>query len=208
MAQVPPGVAGRDASLLFPAPAKYHGIGLPGDATPKFQVYGVNPFAHLNSLLLIFSKQLGTIMAIYAQSSGSQYTNSASFVAIPGLSVSIPEGVGTAALVILNVPNPYATGNNTPGGTFGISVNGTVSPVQATFTYNEVAPTNTGRAGKQTFKLIRAATSQQNSRTKNQKRLGRQGRVAMPTRVMAGRFDGRDGPSYSRPYVKLQTIVK
>jgi len=84
-------------------------------------------------------------MAIYAQSSGSQYTNSASFVAIPGLTVSIPEGVGTAALVILNVPNPYATGNNTPGGTFGISVNSTVSPVQATFTYNEVAPTNTGR---------------------------------------------------------------
>jgi hypothetical protein len=40
---------------------------------------------------------------------------------------------------------PYATGNNNPGGTFGIQVNGVVSAVTASFTYNEVNPASTGR---------------------------------------------------------------
>ena len=40
---------------------------------------------------------------------------------------------------------PYATGNNNPGGNFGLSVNGTVSSVVAAFTYNETAPTSFGR---------------------------------------------------------------
>jgi mannose-binding lectin len=88
---------------------------------------------------------MSTTSPMYAQSSGSQSTNSASFVEIPGLSITIPEGVGTMALVFLNVPLPYATGNNYPGGTFGISINGTVSPVQAGFTYNEQNPGSTGR---------------------------------------------------------------
>jgi hypothetical protein len=61
-------------------------------------------------------------MTLYAQTSGNQSTNSGSFVPIPGLSLTIPEGVGTAALVILNLPRPYATGNNNPGGNFGVSV--------------------------------------------------------------------------------------
>jgi hypothetical protein len=84
-------------------------------------------------------------MAMYAQTSGTQSTTSGSFVAIPGLSITIPGGVGTMAIVILNLPNPYAQGNNFPGGTVGISINGTVSPVQATFTYNEQSPVATGR---------------------------------------------------------------
>ena len=84
-------------------------------------------------------------MAMYAQTSGTQSTNSGSFVPIPGLTFPIPEGVGTSALIILNLPNPYATGSNFPGGTFGISVNGTISPVQAVFTYNEQKPQSTGR---------------------------------------------------------------
>jgi hypothetical protein len=84
-------------------------------------------------------------MTLYAQTSGNQSTNSGSFVPIPGLSFTIPEGVGAAALVILNVPLPYATGNNYPGGTFGVSVNGTVTPVVAGFTYNEHNPDGTGR---------------------------------------------------------------
>jgi hypothetical protein len=84
-------------------------------------------------------------MALYAQTSGLHQTNSGTFVPIPGLTITLPEGVGTTALVILNVPNPYAKGNNFPGGTFGISVNGTVSPVQAVFTYNEQVPQSTGR---------------------------------------------------------------
>ena len=84
-------------------------------------------------------------MALYAQTSGKQQTNSGSFVQIPGLSILIPEGVGTAALIILNVPNPYATGTNNPGGTFGIAVAGTVSPVVAAFTSSETAPSSSGR---------------------------------------------------------------
>ncbi len=84
-------------------------------------------------------------MALYAQTSGGQSTSSASWEKIPGLGFTIPEGVGTSALVILNLPNPYATGNNYPGGVLGISVNGTVSPVVASFTYNEQVPPSTGR---------------------------------------------------------------
>jgi mannose-binding lectin len=84
-------------------------------------------------------------MGSYAQTSGTHSTNSGSFVPIPGLSITIPEGVGTTAIIILNLPNPFAQGNNFPGGTVGISVNGTVSPVQATFTYNEQSPPSTGR---------------------------------------------------------------
>ena len=84
-------------------------------------------------------------MTLYAQTSGPHSTNSATFVAIPGLSLTIPEGAGTSALIILNLPNPYATGNNFPGGILGISVSGTVSPVVAVFTYNEQVPPSTGR---------------------------------------------------------------
>jgi hypothetical protein len=84
-------------------------------------------------------------MALYAQTSGVQSTTSGSFMPIPGLTFSIPEGVGSSALIILNLPNPYATGSDFPGGTFGISVNGAIAPVQAVFTYNEQVPPSTGR---------------------------------------------------------------
>jgi len=84
-------------------------------------------------------------MALYAQTSGSLSTNASSFTAIQGLTLTIPEGVGTTAIIILNVPMPYAQGTDYPGGTFGISVNGTVSPVAASFTYNEQAPSSFGR---------------------------------------------------------------
>ena len=85
-------------------------------------------------------------MALYAQTDGKQHpTNSSSYAAIPGLSITLPEGVGTVAIVILNVPMPYATGNSNPGGTFGISINGTMSPAVAGFTYNEAQPASYGR---------------------------------------------------------------
>lgn len=84
-------------------------------------------------------------MALYAQTSGTQSTNSGTFVPIPGLTLTIPEGVGTSALVILNVPMPYATGNDWPGGTFGITVNGTALGVVAGFTYMDQTTTGGGR---------------------------------------------------------------
>ena len=84
-------------------------------------------------------------MALYAQTSGTHQTNSANWTAIPGLTLTIPEGVDASALIILNAPNPYATGNKNPGGNFGVSVNGAVSPVVASFTYNEAQPASYGR---------------------------------------------------------------
>jgi mannose-binding lectin len=85
------------------------------------------------------------IMSIYAQTSGKQSTNSGSFVPIPGLSITIPEGVGASALIILNLPMPYATGNDYPGGNVGISVNGTVSSVVGGFTYGVQTPASFNR---------------------------------------------------------------
>ncbi len=81
----------------------------------------------------------------YAQTSGSQTTNATSPVPMPGLSFQIPEGVDDNAIVTLNVPNPYAQGNNYPGGWFGISVNGNVLPAYATFTYGIQNPPSTNR---------------------------------------------------------------
>ncbi|HEX4408751.1 MAG TPA: hypothetical protein VH206_08265 [Xanthobacteraceae bacterium] len=84
-------------------------------------------------------------MIISAQSIGTQSTNSGSWTPMPGLSLTLPEGVGVSALLILNIPNPYATGSNFPGGNFCIQVNGTAQSAYASFTYNEQNPPSTGR---------------------------------------------------------------
>jgi hypothetical protein len=84
-------------------------------------------------------------MIISAQSSGPQSTNSSAWTAMPQLSITIPGGFGETVLLILNVPNPYATGTSNPGGNFGIQVNGTVQAAYASFTYNEANPPSTGR---------------------------------------------------------------
>ncbi|MGF6306207.1 hypothetical protein ABIB82_000373 [Bradyrhizobium sp. i1.8.4] len=84
-------------------------------------------------------------MALYAQTAGTLSTSSSTFTPMQGLTLTIPEGVGTTAIIILNVPMPYATGTDIPGGTFGITLNGAVSTVTASFTYNEAAPSSTGR---------------------------------------------------------------
>jgi hypothetical protein len=84
-------------------------------------------------------------MIISAQSSGNQSTSNSAWSAMPSLSVKIPGGIGETVLAILNVPNPYATGNNIPGGNFGIQVNGTLQSAYASFTYNEQIPPSTGR---------------------------------------------------------------
>ena len=82
---------------------------------------------------------------LYVQTSGSLSTNAANFVAIPGLSLSLPEGDSVNALIILNLPNPYAQGNNYPGATLGIGVNGTLLPIVASFTYGIQNPPSTNR---------------------------------------------------------------
>jgi mannose-binding lectin len=84
-------------------------------------------------------------MIISVQTTGNLSTNSGSWTPIQGLALKLPEGVDVTALLILNVPNPYAKGNDYPGGNFAIAVNGTVQPATATFTYNEQVPQSTGR---------------------------------------------------------------
>jgi hypothetical protein len=76
-------------------------------------------------------------MIIAAQSSGTQQTNSQSWTPMPALAITLPRGVGDQALLILNVPNPYAEGSDYPGGYFALQVNGTVESPIAAFTYNE-----------------------------------------------------------------------
>jgi hypothetical protein len=84
-------------------------------------------------------------MPLYAQTSGTQSTNSDSFTPITGLSLTIPEGVDATAIIVLNVPFPFAQGNNNPGGSFGVTVNGALASVIAGFTYNEQVPPSSGR---------------------------------------------------------------
>jgi hypothetical protein len=84
-------------------------------------------------------------MILFAQTTGTLSTNSAAFTAIPGLTFKLPEGVQDNVIVMLNVPNPYATGNDFPGGTFAISVGGVIQAPIACFTYNESVPQSTGR---------------------------------------------------------------
>jgi mannose-binding lectin len=57
---------------------------------------------------------------------------------IPGLSLTIPEGSGESALVILNVPASYAivaNWTNGQGGWFGLSLDGTQLPEYAAYNY-------------------------------------------------------------------------
>ena len=76
----------------------------------------------------------------YVQTSGVLQTNSGSYVAIPGLTLTLPEGSGVEAIIILNLPNPYAAGNDYPGANLGISVDGTVQSNYACFTYGDPKP--------------------------------------------------------------------
>jgi hypothetical protein len=61
----------------------------------------------------------------FASTTGQLYMTGSSWAEITGLVFNIPPapsgGPPTTALVTLNVPAPYATGTNAPGGCFGIS---------------------------------------------------------------------------------------
>lgn len=84
-------------------------------------------------------------MALYAQTSGTLDTTSQTFVPIQGLSVTLPEGVGTMAIVTLNLPQPYSQGDNYPGGVFRVSIDGKLNDVEASFTYSWQSGGGTGR---------------------------------------------------------------
>jgi hypothetical protein len=84
-------------------------------------------------------------MTIYYVETTGQQTSATSPTPIPGLSLQLPEGVGVSALVILNVPNPYAQGSNFPGGWFGLTASNATIDAFACFTYDTQAPDSTGR---------------------------------------------------------------
>jgi hypothetical protein len=83
---------------------------------------------------------------LQAQATSPQTTNSSTFADIIGLHLNLPGSspAHPTALIILNVPMPYATGNNFPGVYFGIEQNGTLI-ASGGFTYNEQIPPATGR---------------------------------------------------------------
>ncbi|MEJ0078815.1 MAG: hypothetical protein WDO17_25935 [Alphaproteobacteria bacterium] len=73
--------------------------------------------------------------SVYVETSGKLTTNSTTFVPMPGLAIQLPEGVGDMAIVTLNLPQPYAEGNDYPGGVFRIRVDGKIYPIEASFSY-------------------------------------------------------------------------
>ncbi len=72
--------------------------------------------------------------------------NSNAYVDIPGLIIDLPPASGDKkeALVILNVPMPYAQGNNFPGINFAIEANQSVV-AEGGFTYTEQTPASFAR---------------------------------------------------------------
>ncbi len=72
--------------------------------------------------------------ALYAQTSQPSIKAGQPAIPIPGLSLTLPEGAGDVALVILNVPNSYATARS--GARFDISIDGNKSPVYAAYSYS------------------------------------------------------------------------
>ncbi|HLJ90807.1 MAG TPA: hypothetical protein VKZ53_28640 [Candidatus Angelobacter sp.] len=66
-----------------------------------------------------------TTTCIYATIKQAQ-TNSGEFVNLPGLSFELPphNAEFSAALVTLCVPNSYSNGNNNPGTSFNLDLNG------------------------------------------------------------------------------------
>jgi hypothetical protein len=74
--------------------------------------------------------------ALFAQFSG--YQQFLGPAPIPGLTLTLPEGAGESALVILNVPASWAVvggGNNGQGGQFNISVDGNTLAPYAAYNY-------------------------------------------------------------------------
>lgn len=84
-------------------------------------------------------------MIISQETSGNHSTNSASWTPIQGLVLRITQIVGEDVLFVLNVPSPYATGNDYPGGNFGIQFDGKLQGPFAAFTYSEQSPSAPGR---------------------------------------------------------------
>src|SRR5262249_407922 len=74
-------------------------------------------------------------------------TQTPSYLPISGLNLTLPAASSGAktALIILDLPNPYAKGTNFPGALFGIGINGTILAPLASFTSDLKNPESPGR---------------------------------------------------------------
>ena len=100
---------------------------------------------------------------LYAQTAGSQTTQAGAWTPMPGLKFTLPIASAGAktALIILNIPNPYAKGNDYPGGMFGISVNSAVLVPIAVFTSDSKIPESTGRRPTTLVVQVKLTTNKQ-----------------------------------------------
>lgn len=104
----------------------------------------VSAFGVLLTFLVTSTSANAQILS--SQISSAPAVTSSQYVDIPGLFLTLPpkSATQTFALVILNVPTPYASGNNFPGVSFAVSVMGTVV-AQGAFTYSQQTPQSFGR---------------------------------------------------------------
>jgi hypothetical protein len=85
------------------------------------------------------------VPVLFAQTSGTLKTNAGQFTTIPGLRLVMPKGLDVAALVVLNLPNPFAEGTDYPGALLGVALNGKPLPIIASFTYGVAQPASANR---------------------------------------------------------------
>jgi hypothetical protein len=96
--------------------------------------------------LLVIASTATAQQILFAKITSAPTTTSSQFVDIPGLVLHIPaaSSTRTKALLILDVPQPFATGKDTPGTTFAIRVDG-ARVAEGGFTYSSKVPESTGR---------------------------------------------------------------
>jgi hypothetical protein len=108
----------------------------------------VNGNLNVTGALTVDGVVPGTLVK-YVQIPGPITTSSGNLDAMTGLSLVLPtsSATQTTALVTLNVPSPFASGTNFPGGSFVIEVNNAIPANQpfASFTSFEAAPASFGR---------------------------------------------------------------
>jgi len=98
------------------------------------------------TLLVLLTPDLAAQQLLYAEIQSAPPTTSQQFVPIQGLTFTLPAQSPTqnVALVILDVPQPFSSGNDTPGAQFAITVAG-VLVAHGGFTYTDKIPTSFGR---------------------------------------------------------------
>lgn len=97
------------------------------------------------------------------QTSGALQTSSTTLQPIPGLQVILPAATNKSkyALVILDIPMPYAEGHNYPGAEFKVSVDGVAQSLSGGFTADAQDPPGFGRHPVTLSLRVKLTSSQQ-----------------------------------------------